>query len=87
MDVGSKGVYNEQVSAFSLNGTEKSATHNETLKPASTGAPFFGKKVLSYTDDVVNHSFPITISNEDVSDTTKVETTKTSSERVDRGTP
>ena len=87
MDVGSKGVHNGQVSAFSLNGTEKSETHIETLKSASTGAPFPEKKVLPYTDDVVSHSFPITISNEGVSATTKVEMTKVSSERVDRGTP
>ena len=87
MDVGSKGVHNGQVSAFSLNGTEKSETHIETLKSASTGAPFPGKKVLPYTDDVVNHSFTITLSNEGLSGTTEVQTTKASSERVDRGTP
>ena len=54
MDVGSKGVHNGQVSALSLNGAEKSETHIDTLQPASIGAPFPGKKVLPYTDDVVN---------------------------------
>ena len=54
VDVGSKGVHNGQVSALSLNGAEKSETHIDTLQPASIGAPFPGKKVLPYTDDVVN---------------------------------
>ena len=44
MDVGSKGVHNGQVSAVSSNGAEKSETHIDTLKPASTGASFPGKK-------------------------------------------
>ena len=87
MDVGSKGVHNGQVSAVSPNGAEKSENHIETLKPASTGASFPGKKFLPYTDDVVNGSSPITLSNEGLSDTTEVETTKVSSERVDRGFP
>ena len=87
MDVGSKGVHNGQVSAVSSNGAEKSATHTDTLEPASTGAPFPGKKVVSYTDEVVNDSSLITLSNEGSSGTTEKETTKASSERVDRGTP
>ena len=45
MDVGSKGVHNGQVSAVSSNGAEKSATHADTLEPASTGAPFPGKRL------------------------------------------
>ena len=52
MDVGSKGVHNGQVSAFSLNSAQKSETYMDNLEPASTGAPFLGKKVLPYTDDV-----------------------------------
>ena len=87
MDVGSKGVHNGQVSDVSSNGAEKSETHTDTLEPASIGAPFPGKKVLPYPDDVVNDYSPITLSNEGLSDTNKVETTKASSERVDRGTP
>ena len=86
MDVGSKGVHNGQVSAISSNGAEKSETHIDTLKPASTGASFPGKKVLLYTDDVVNDSSPITLSNEGFSSTTEVQMTNASSERVDRGT-
>ena len=87
MDVGSKGVHNGQVPAVSSNGAEKSETHIDTLEPASTGAPFPGKKVLPYTDDVVNDSSPITLSDEGFSGTIEVETTKASSERVHRGTP
>ena len=87
MDVGSKGVHNGQVSAVSSNGAEKSETYIDTLEPASTGAPFPGKKVRPYTDDVVNDSSPITLSDEGLSDTIEVETTKASSKRVDRGTP
>ena len=49
--------------------------------------PFPGKKVLPYPDDMVNDYSPITLSNEGLSGTNKVETTKASSERVDRGTP
>ena len=48
MDVGSKGVHNGQVSAVSSNGAEKSETRIDTLKPASTAAPFPGKMVLPY---------------------------------------
>ena len=73
--------------AVSSNGAEKSETHIDTLKPASTGAPFPGKKVLPYTGDVVNDSSPITVSDEGFSGTIEVETTKASSERVHRGTP
>ena len=87
MDVGSKGVHNGQVPAVSSNGAEKLETHIDTLEPASTGASFPGKKVLPYTDDVVNDSSPITLSDEGFSGTIEVETTKASSERVDRGTP
>ena len=87
MDVGSKGIHNGQVSAVSSNGAEKSETCIDTLELASTGAPFLGKKVLPYTDDVVNDSSPITLSDEGFSGTIEVETTKASSERVDRGTP
>ena len=43
-------------------------------------------KVLSYTDDVVNDFSPITLSNEGLSDTTKMETTMALTERVDRRT-
>ena len=87
MDVGSKGVHNRQVSAVSSNGAEKSETHIDTLEPASTGAPFPGKMVLLYTDNVVNDPSPITLSNEGLSATTDVEKTKASSERVGRRTP
>ena len=76
-----------QVSAVYSNGAEKSETHIDTLEPASTGAPFPGKKVLPYTDDVVNDSSPFTLSNEGLDGTNEVETTKASSQRVDRGTP
>ena len=54
VDIGSKGVHNGKVSAVSSNGAEKSETHIDNLEPASTGAPFSGKKVLPYTDDMVN---------------------------------
>ena len=85
MDVWSEGVHNEQVSAVSTNGGEKSETRIGTLEPVSAGAPLPGKKVLQYTeDDVVNYSSPITLSNEGMSGTIEVETTKASSERVDR---
>ena len=67
MDVGSEGVHKGRVSAVSGNGAAKSGTHIDTLEPASTGAPFPGEKVLSYTDDVVNNSSPITLSNEGLS--------------------
>ena len=87
MDVGSKGVHNGQIPAVSSNGAEKSETHIDTLEPAATGAPFPGKEVLPYTDDVVSDSSPITLSNEGLSGTNEVETAKASSERVDRGTP
>ena len=87
MNVGSKGVHNGQVSTVSSNGAEKSETHIDTLEPASTGAPFPGKMVLPYTDNVVNDSSPITLSNEGLSGTTDVEKTKASSERVGRRTP
>ena len=87
VDVGSKGVHNGQVSAVSSNGAEKSETHIDTLEPASTGASFPGKKILPYTDDVVNDFSPITLSNEGFSGTTKVQMTNAASERVDRGTP
>ena len=59
----------------------------DTLEPASTGAPFPGKNVLPYTDDLVNGSNLIILSNEGLSGTTEVETTMALSERVDRGTP
>ena len=62
VDVGSKGAHNGQISAVSSNGAEKSETHIDTLKRASTGAPFPRKKVLPYTDDVVHVSSPITLS-------------------------
>ena len=64
MDVGSKGVHNGQVSAVSSNGAEKSETCIDILEPASTGAPVPVKEVLPYTEDVVNDSSPITLSNE-----------------------
>ena len=87
VDVGSKIFHNGQVSAVSSNGAEKSETHIDTLEPASTGASFPGKKILPYTDDVVNDFSPITLSNEGFSGTTKVQMTNAASERVDRGTP
>ena len=88
MDVGYKCVHNGQVSAVYSNDTEKSETHIDTLEPASTGASFFWKKkVLPYTDDVVNGSSTITLFNEGLDGTNEVETIKASSERVDRGTP
>ena len=87
VDVGSKCVHNGQISAVSSNGAEKSETRIDTLKPAATAAPFPGKMVLPYTDDVVNDSSPITISDKGLSGTIEVERTKASSERVDRGTP
>ena len=87
MNVGSKGVHNGQVSTDSSNGAEKSETHIDTLEPASTGAPFPGKMVLPYTNNVVNDSSPIALSNEGLSGTTNVEKTKASSERVGRRTP
>ena len=87
MDVGSKCVHNGQVSAVYSNGAEKSEIHIDTLEPASTGTPFPRKKVLLYTDDVVNDSSAITLSNEGLDGTNEVETTKASSESVDRGTP
>ena len=87
MDIGSKSVHNGQVSTVYSNGAEKLETHIGTLEPASTGAPFPGKKVLPHTDDVVNDSSPIAPSNEGLDGTNEVETTKASSERVDRGPP
>ena len=69
MDVGSKGIHNGQVSAVSSNGAEKSETCIDTLELTSTGAPFPGKKVLSYTDDVVNDSCPIILSDKGLSGT------------------
>ena len=58
LDVGSKGVHNRQASAVSSNGAEKLEAHIDTVEPASTGAPFPGKKIFPYTDDVVNDSSP-----------------------------
>ena len=87
LDVGSKGVHKGQISAISSYGAEKSETHIDTLEPASTGASFPGKKILPYTDDVMNDFSPITLSNEGFSGTTKVQMTNAASERVDRGTP
>ena len=87
MDITSKCVHNGQVSIVYSNGAEKSQTHIGTLEPASTGAPFPRKKVLPYTDDVVNDSSPITLSNEGLDGTNEVETSKTSSEGVERGPP
>ena len=87
MDVGCKGVHNGQVSAVFSNGAAKSETHINILEPSFTGAPFPGKKVCPYADNAVNNSSPVTISNEGLSNTSEMETTKASSERVDRGTP
>ena len=87
MDAESKCVHNGQVSAVYSNGSEKSETYIDTQEPASTGAPFPEKKVLPYTDDVVNDSSPIALSNEGLDGTNEVETTKASSERVKRGSP
>ena len=83
----SKRVHNGQISAVNSNGSEKSEIHIDTLEPASIGAPFPGKKVLPYADDVLNDSYPITLSSEGLDDTKEVETTKALFERVDRGTP
>ena len=69
MDVGSKGIHDGQVSDVSSNGAEKSETWIATLELASIGTPFSGKKVLPYTDDVVNDSSPITLSYEGLSGT------------------
>ena len=44
MDIGSKSVHNGQVSTVYSNGAEKLETHIGTLEPASTGAPFPGKR-------------------------------------------
>ena len=82
-----EGDPNRQVSAVSSNGAEKLETHIGTLKPAFAGAAFPGKNVLPYTDDVMNDSSAITLSNEDLIGTTEVKTTKASSEGVDRRTP
>ena len=79
------GVHNEQVSAVSATGAEKSETRIETLEQTFTGASLKGK-VLSYSDDVVNDFSPITLSNEGLSDTTEMETTMALTERVDRRT-
>ena len=79
MNARSKGVHDGHASAVSSNDAEKSETYIDTLEPASTGGP--------YTDDVVNDSSPITLSNEGLTGTRELETTKASSERVDRGTP
>ena len=87
MDIGSKGVHNEQVSAVSSNGAEKSETCIDIPEKASTGAPVPVKKILPYTDDVVNDSSHITLSDERLSGTIEDETTKASSERVEIGTP
>ena len=87
VDAGSKGVHNGQVSAVSSKGAAKSETHIGTLEPASTCALFPGKEVLLYTDDMVNDSSPIALFDEGLSGTIEVETTKASSERVERGTP
>ena len=54
----SKAVHNEQISAVSSNGAEKSETRIDTLESASTGTHFPGKKALPYTDDVVNDPLP-----------------------------
>ena len=85
VDAGSEGVQNEQVSAVSSNGAEKSKTCIDILEPVSIGASLPGEKVLPYTeDDVVNDSSPIILSNEGLSGKREVETTKASSKRVDR---
>ena len=87
MDVRYMGVYNEQVSAVSANGAEKSESHIDIPEQAFTGASLNGKKLLSYTDDVVNDSSPINLSNQDLRDTTEIEMTINLSGRVDRRTP
>ena len=69
MDVGSKSIHNGKASAVSSNGAEKSETCIDTLELASTGALFPGKKALPYTDDVVNDSSPITLSDKGLSGT------------------
>ena len=88
MDVGSDGTPNDQVSSISPNAAEKSKTCNDTLEPASTGATLPGKKVVAHTEDGVVIDSPwIPLSDEGQSGTTKVETSKASNERVNRGRP
>ena len=87
VDVGSKCVPNGQVSAVYSNDTEKSETHLTPWNQLLQLLPLLEKKVLPYTDDVMNDSSPITLSNEGLDGTNEVETIKASSERVDRGTP
>ena len=82
MDAGSKCIHNGQVSAVYSNGAEKSGIHIDTLEPASTGTSFPRKKVLPYTNDVVNDSSPITLSNEGLDGTNEVETTHSTMERL-----
>ena len=84
MDVGSEAVHNEQVSTISANGAEKSETCIDTLEPASAGALLLGKRLYT-EDDVENDSSLIALSNEDLSGMAQTETTKASSETVDRG--
>ena len=50
--------------------------------------PFLGKRFCptQINDDMVNDSSPITLYDEGLSGTIEVETTKASSERVERGT-
>ena len=74
MNVVSEGVHNEQSSAASVNGADKSEVRIDTLEPASTGSPLPGKKFLPYTDDAVNYSSLITLSNRSLSGTTEVKT-------------
>ena len=74
MNVVSEGVHNEQSSAASANGADKSEVRIDTLEPAFTGSPLPGKKFLPYTDDAVNDSSLITLSNKSLSGTTEVKT-------------
>ena len=84
VDVESEGVHNEQVFVVFANAAEESETRIDTLDLTSTGAPLPGKKILAYIEDDVCTD---ALSNEGLSDKTKVETTNASSERVDKGTP
>ena len=86
--LGSQGVHNEQVFTISANAAEKLETRIDTLEIASLGATLSGKKVLAYTAvGMVIESSLIAIYGESLSITTKVETTKGSSKRVDKGLP
>ena len=78
---------NVQVPAVSVNAAEKSETCVGPLESTSTDAPVPGERILEYAGGMVNDSSPITLSDESLSGTTKVETIETSSKKVDKGPP